>query len=89
VDCDDQLRIVKRNDNPDALPADMANVRPLSVATELDALRRGDEPFRIRDRRPDLPRPILGMSREAHPSLSRAQTNLSPLNYYAPVHGSR
>ena len=66
MDCDDQLGIVKRNDRPYPLSTDNADIGPLPVSTELDAVWRGDEPFGVGDRHTDLPRPILGVPCEAH-----------------------
>jgi hypothetical protein len=42
MDCDNQLRIVKRNDRPNPLATDTADIGPLPVSTELNAIRRGD-----------------------------------------------
>jgi len=79
MDCDDQLRIVKRDDHPHPLSTDTADVCPLPVSTEFDAFRLGHDRFGIGNRRAYLPRTILGMSREAHLGLSRERANLSPV----------
>lgn len=67
MDCDDQLGIVKRDDDSHPLSTNKADIGPFSVSTELDAIRPGDEPFGVGDRYTNLPRSILGVSRKAHP----------------------
>ncbi len=79
MDCDNQLRIVKRNDHPNPLVTDTADIGPLPVSTELNAIRRGDEPFGVGNRHTDLPRPILDVPREAHMGIRPKRTNLAPL----------
>lgn len=79
MNCDDQLGIVKRDDDSHPLSTDVANVCPLPVSAELDALRRSHEPFAVGNRRSDLPRPVLCVSREAHMCLSPgARESLPP-----------
>ena len=91
MNCDDRLGVVKRDDDSHPLSTDVTDVCPLPVSAELDALRRGHEPFGIGSRRSDLPRPVLGMSREAHTCLSSDHADLSPQGpwCYDVAHGDR
>lgn len=78
MNCDDQLGVVKRDDDSHPLSPDVPNVCPLPVSTELDTPWLGNEPFGIGNRCSDLPGPILGVSREAHTGISPGRANLSP-----------
>jgi len=78
MNCDDQVRVVKRDHNPNTLAPNPPDIPPVSVAVEIDLLGGIDQPFDIRDRRTDVASPVFGMPREAHLGLSHERANLSP-----------
>lgn len=78
MNCDDQVRVVKRDHNPNTLAPNPPDIPPVSVAVEIDLLGGIDQPFGIRDRRPDLAGSILGMPRETHTGISPQRAILAP-----------
>jgi len=78
MDCDDQVRFVKRNHNPHPLTPDVSDIPPVAVRIQIDMLSIGDQLFSIGHGRANVASPILRMSREAHTGLSPQRAILFP-----------
>lgn len=69
MDCDDQIRVVKRNDHPDALASNVTDVPDLADLRPIDLGRPGDYGFGIRKNHLELADPILRMTMPDSPQL--------------------
>lgn len=66
MDCDDQIRLVKRNHNPHPLAPNVPDIPPISVRVQIDIFRIRNQLFNIGDSRTNTTSPILCMPRKAH-----------------------
>jgi hypothetical protein len=77
MDCDDQIRLVKRND-PHPLPPNVFDIPPVAVRVQIDMLGIRNQSFGVGNRRADVTSPIFRMSREAHIRLRANGCEFSP-----------
>lgn len=78
MDCDDQVRLVKRNDDPHANAPDLSRVAWLPFVVSISANGMCDDLFCIGDAEAMLTGPVLGMSRKMHAPSRIWRPNLSP-----------
>ena len=80
MDCDDQVRFVKRDHDPHPLAPNVSDIPPVAVRVQVDILGIRNQLLSIGDSRTDITGPILRMSCEAHIGLSLQRANLFPLS---------
>ncbi len=66
MDCDDQVRLVKRNHNPHVLASDLSEIAPVAMRIEINMLGARNQPFGVDHGRTDVTSPILRVPCEAH-----------------------
>ncbi len=54
MDCDDQVGLVKGNDNPHPLTPDAPDISPIAMRVQIHILRMRNQLFRIGNRRADI-----------------------------------
>jgi phage FluMu protein gp41 len=78
MDCDDQVRLVKRHHDANALAPNQSDVAPLAIRRQINLLGILDQPFSVKQRRADVASTVLRMSRKAHMGLSPWQPKPAP-----------
>ncbi len=79
MDCDDQVRLVKRNYHTHADSPNVSGIPQLAGPILIDLNGMSDYRFGVHDSPAELPRIVFGMSREAHALSSFQRPKLSPL----------
>jgi hypothetical protein len=69
MDCDDQIRLVKRNYDPHPSTFNVPGVSRSSLFVPIDQNRVRNHPFSIEQARSEVPQSVLGMPRESHAPL--------------------
>jgi hypothetical protein len=66
MDCDDEIRLVKRDDDPHAYGPDFSGVAGIPAPISIDVEGMRYDPFCIGNAEAMPTGPVLGMSRKAH-----------------------
>jgi hypothetical protein len=80
MDCDDEIGLVKRDDDPHAHGPDFSRVAGIPAPISIDVNGMRDDPFCIGNAEAMPTSPVLGMSREAHAQSRSWRPKLSPLD---------
>jgi len=78
MDCDNEIRLVKRDNDPHTHSLDLSGVAEIPLPISIHEHGMGDYSFCVGNAEAMSTSPVLGMSREAHAHSRARMRNLSP-----------